>query len=528
LQDVFEKSMASQSSRKKSVARQVQLLKFGWNPRHALAFEELKTADANCVKLAYPRDDMIQCVFTDANEDCASGMVTQIPEEDEKKPVRLQRHEPLGFVGHRFNRCEKNWSVTEKEGFAIKDTMQKLDYLLQMKRPFRLFCDHKNLIQIFSLTNVSKPTAQKLQRWALFIQRFRYTIEHISGEDNVWADLMTRWGASPDDTTVTHTAVRRVRAIAVTADDRVRPLQNPGFVWPTIEEINTAQQKWLTCVEERKRNRDNLVVTDNGKVTIPEEADDLRRRLCIIAHAGGNSGHLGYQATAQKLAQFFHWKNCVEDVKAICSSCLHCLPTRGGMRVPRPLGAQVHGSRPNEVIHMDWIYIWPMKKNGIHEYQWNLILRDDLSGLIKITPAKQPDTSVTVEALMEWRAQFGTPQLLVSDMASYFVSTTMKEFARRCNMQQHITTAYGHYNNGSIEVIIKIYLALIRALLSELRWEKEFWPWLNRNVEHTINHRGQSRLNGHSPITVMTGLPPDNPLEEILEDQEDRNFLKTA
>ena len=56
---------------------------------------------------------------------------------------------------------------------------------------------------------------------------------------------------------------------------------------------------------------------------------------------------------------------------------------------------------------------------------------------------------------------------------------------------------------------------LIRALLSELRWEKEYWPWLNRNVEHTINHRGQSRLNGHAPITVMTGLQPDNPIEEI-------------
>jgi hypothetical protein len=84
-------------------------------------------------------------------------------------------------------------------------------------------------------------------------------------------------------------------------------------------------------------------------------------------------------------------------------------------------------------------------------------------------------------------------------------------------MRQHITTAYGHYNNGTIEVINKIYLALIRALLSELRWEKELWPWLNRNVEHTINHRRQSRLNGHAPVTVMTGRQPDNPLDEIFK-----------
>jgi len=528
LQDVFEKCMKDQPSRNKSVARQVKLSRFGWNPGHALAFEELKTAVARCVKLAYPREDMIQCVFTDANETCTSGMVTQIPFEDEDKPAHLQRHEPLGFVGHRFNRCEMNWTVAEKEGFAIKDTVQKLDYLLQMKRPFKLFSDHKNLIQIFSPRNVSKPTAQKLQRWALFMQRFRYTIEHIMGEDNVWADLMTRWGANPDSMTDAQILVRRVSPVKIPADARVRPLQNPEFVWPNIEEINKTQKQFLVTVKTLKRNEDNLAITDSGKVIIPEEAEDLRRRLCIIAHAGGNSGHLGYQATAQKLAQFFYWKNSVEDAKAVCSSCLHCLPTRGGARVPRPLGTQVHGSRPNEVVHMDWIYIWPMKKNGIHEYQWNLIIRDDLSGMIKMTPAKQPETSVTVEALMEWRAQFGTPEILVSDMASYFVSMMMNEFASRCNMRQHITTAYGHYNNGSIEVINKIYLALIRALLSELRWDKEYWPWLNRNVEHTINHRGQSRLNGYAPITVMTGLLPDNPLEEIFRRPGSAEFFRNC
>src|SRR5947208_4109449 len=104
------------------------------------------------------------------------------------------------------------------------------------------------------------------------------------------------------------------------------------------------------------------------------------------------------------------------------------------------------------------------------------MLRDDLSGLVRITPARVPDTEVTMEALMEWRAIFGCPKILVSDMASYFVSETMRKFALRCNMKQHVTVAYGHYSNGSIEVINKIYLQLMRALLSELRWDKQYWP----------------------------------------------------
>eukprot|EP00474_Spongospora_subterranea_P008179 CRZ08637.1 hypothetical protein [Spongospora subterranea] len=100
-------------------------------------------------------------------------------------------------------------------------------------------------------------------------------------------------------------------------------------------------------------------------------------------------------------------------------------------------------------------------------------------------------------------------------MASYFMSDVMKEYSRKCKIRRHSTVAYGHYNNGSIEVINKNYLLLIRALLSELRWDKDMWPYLNHNIEHTINHREQTRLNGHAPVTVMSGMNADNPLSEV-------------
>jgi hypothetical protein len=346
------------------------------------------------------------------------------------------------------------------------------------------------------------------------MQRFRYEIEHIKGEENLWADMMTRWGAAVEPKRPEVHVVRRVTA-AIPDYVRVRPLQVADFVWPTTEEIKERQRKLAFNEENMIINEDGLITNKKEKILIPIEDTELKMRLCVIAHSGGNSGHLGYKATLKKLTEFFHWQNCVDDVRRLCKACLHCLPTRGGMREPRPFGTAIHAKRPNEVLHMDWIYICPARKNGKHQYEWNLILRDDLSGLVKITPGKVPDTEVTMEALMEWRALFGCPKILVSDMASYFVSATMKMFAQRCNMRQHITVAYGHYSNGSIEVINKIYLQLMRALLSELRWDKQFWPWLNANVEHTMNHRPQDRLNGLAPITVMTGLPAGNPLEEI-------------
>jgi hypothetical protein len=58
----------------------------------------------------------------------------------------------------------------------------------------------------------------------------------------------------------------------------------------------------------------------------------------------------------------------------------------------------------------------------------------------------------------------------------------------------------------------------MRALISELRWNKEDWPWLVKLVEHTLNHRPQARLGGLAPYTVWTGKTPDNPLDLVFYD----------
>ena len=195
LQELFESAMKGQIRRTKSVARKLLLDKFGWNAEHELAIRKLKSALVENVRMAFPNDEMIQCVFFDASYEFCSGMVTQIPVEDESKPISEQRHQPLGFVGHKFKGSELNWAIVNKEAFAIKDTLHKLSYLLHMKRPFKLFTDHRNLISMFNPTKCNQPSADRLLRWGIQLREFNYVIRHISGEVNCWADILSRWGA---------------------------------------------------------------------------------------------------------------------------------------------------------------------------------------------------------------------------------------------------------------------------------------------------------------------------------------------
>ncbi|OWZ13085.1 hypothetical protein PHMEG_00013655 [Phytophthora megakarya] len=66
--------------------------------------------------------------------------------------------------------------------------------------------------------------ADKLQRWAMVLTVYRYVIEHISGENNVWADILSRWKT----TEPVKTPVSRLNVLACFSVDESRfPMARP-------------------------------------------------------------------------------------------------------------------------------------------------------------------------------------------------------------------------------------------------------------------------------------------------------------
>jgi hypothetical protein len=56
-----------------------------------------------------------------------------------------------------------------------------------------------------------------------------------------------------------------------------------------------------------------------------------------------------------------------KDVKVVVQNCLHCVATIPGDRVPLPLGTQLTATKPNEILHFDFLYIG-MFRNGKYHY----------------------------------------------------------------------------------------------------------------------------------------------------------------
>lgn len=126
----------------------------------------------------------------------------------------------------------------------------------------------------------------------MLLSSFNYTISRISGEDNVLADLLTRWGAPP---------VSEIRTSAILEVPVLSEL-DPDFKWPSLKDVKLAQQEAIKADDTSapKGSRDGVFVTTSGAVWIPESASLLHVRLLIVGHCG-HVRHREKDATAEAI-----------------------------------------------------------------------------------------------------------------------------------------------------------------------------------------------------------------------------------
>ncbi|KAF0742575.1 hypothetical protein Ae201684P_008386 [Aphanomyces euteiches] len=440
---------AAGSSKKKALAR-VALSLVGWSQDHAACFEDAKSALANVVPLSHPRSDLEVCVFTDASDKFWGAVATQIPSEDLSLPLEDQRHKPLAFLSGTFTGASQCWPIVEKEAYAVVESCKRLDYLVVRPGGFRLFTDHRNLAYMFnprgSNSGMAKYQADKLQRWALVMSTFPYTIECLPGDTNVWGDLLSRWGSAQSSRTIA----------------RVRKLLQNDFEWPTAKSILEAHKLAIerggsTPPSVAWSNEDSFHIDDQGRIWVPDDAVDLQQRLCVIAHQGA-AGHRRVAATVKSVSDKFWWATLAQDVETFVKACLHCMQVDGDV-VPRPLGSALHAEKPNELIHFDWLSM-PMSTSGLKHV---LVIKDDMSGFVHLFPAESADATSTATALMGWFTLCGCVETWVADDGSHFKNEVVEKIRKIVGAHHHITTAYSLSANGTVEVVNRLILRAVRA-----------------------------------------------------------------
>ena len=232
------------TKRTKRAVGKIILSDAGWNEEHVLAFNSLKQALANSVTLAHPDNTKQFCLLTDASDKFWAGILTQICRTEVDKIIENQPQEPLAFLSGSFTGSQANWSTAEKEACAIIFCLKKLDYLLLRPEGFLLFTDHSNLVFIFNPdqggVHMSRNAINKVRRWCMTLTSFHYTIAHIPGLHNYWADLLSRWG-NANATVADSQDEERHMQIARLFTASAAPQLDPEFKWPSHTELKQIQ-----------------------------------------------------------------------------------------------------------------------------------------------------------------------------------------------------------------------------------------------------------------------------------------------
>ena len=347
------------------------------------------------------------------------------------------------------------------------------------------------------------PTRLKLGRWALSLQSYNYTIEHIDGTRNLWADAISRWGLPAP--------ALRTTAVMAVVQRPLHPFEDSDFVFPTEEAVVLSQNNTAIDISQRNdlSHSSEGIVLHRGKLWVPEDQDEIFMRLCIVAHCG-TMGHRGSRSTARRLGKYVSCRKFLTKVQNFCNACLLCLQTKGGHRIPRPLGRTLQAESVNQFLHIDYFYVG----DSTEHLKYVLLLKDGLSHFVELVATANADSETVVETLRAWQSRYGTVACLVSDRGSHFVNSVVQDLRSRMKSQQHLVTAYCPWANRA-ERPNKDMMAAFRVILAEYKIGMENWPEALPIVQSVLNSTPVDSLAGLSPMEVFLGREPKTPLTTI-------------
>ena len=151
---------------------------FVWTPACHKAFEELKSRLVSAPILAYPNQEDLFILDTDASDTAIGAVLSQSQEG----------HEWVILYGSKaLSREERNYCVTRKELLAVVHFVEAYRYYLY-GRPFLVRTDHAPLKWMLR----QKEPKDQLARWNQRMAPFKFTIEHRPGPKHGNADGMSR------------------------------------------------------------------------------------------------------------------------------------------------------------------------------------------------------------------------------------------------------------------------------------------------------------------------------------------------
>ena len=391
---------------------------------------------------------------------------TTIHQENEGKAVTT--HHPVTYVSGLFRGFQLNWAALTKEAYAIYMSVKKLSFYLT-DAEITLRSDHLPL-KHFLLKNMLNS---KVNNWAVELETFNITFEHISGVKNTLADTLSRIvKVDPDIQSepeqegyeFRYSCFEELPPVEVFAveekvmkDVSLRPDKEIGI--PEFEctlpvpkrKLHHLQLKDEMC---QKRARQIHVGTDSSKSyyinkdgilwKLLKDNDEIFQTTVlpkilidpVLQLAHNSAGHNGFQQVYLSIRRLYYWNNMKKDILRHCKQCAVCEK----FKIEQIKFKKLHFSMPNqlmEFICMDLIGEFHPPTSRGHRY--TLTVMDMLTGFVFCAPLQTKRAKEIVQKYLDTvYYRFNGSRKILSDNGTEFKNKVFEDVAKKLGCEVRV------------------------------------------------------------------------------------------
>ena len=404
---------------------------WSWESSQQVAFSKAKELLTSASVLVHYEPDRELVLACDASEYGVGAVLSHHFEEGFDRPI--------AFASRTLAPAERKYSQLDKEALAIVFGVDKFHQYLY-GRHFTILSDHKPLQYLFAVDRpIPQMVSPRVQRWALTLSAFDYTISFRAGKLQGNADALSRLPLqhSPEEVPTPGDMILLLEALDLSeAPISAAAINKLTRKDPVLSRVRSVVQHgtWDSLCSDSvfqpyKLRRLELSVQDGcvlwgSRVVVPQVAREAVIKILHEAHPG--------ISRMKSLARGIVWwpgiDKDLEEKVAACEACQvnHKSPT------PVLLHPWEFPSRPWSRVHVDFA--------GPFLGKQFIILVDASTKWLEVGIVASPSSQQAVKFLRSVFSTHGLPDILVSDNGSAFSSSEFEEFVKR-NGFRHIRVA---------------------------------------------------------------------------------------
>ena len=474
-------------------------VKWVWSESCDKAFKELKRQLIEAPLLHYPDFAKPFVVYCDASDRGVGVVLAQADNNGMEKVI--------AYASKAFTKSEINWTVTEKEAFALVWGLTHFHAYLYGNHVV-VYSDHRALQWLRKMKNPSG----KLARWILRLEEYSFEVIHKPGNLIPHVDALSRtpvvnaifvngfW--SRDEFVVAQNEDSDIACIKKWVEIGQKPVTLQKDVSSTVKTLFTIFDKLLLVDELLCREWIDAEGEERRQVVVPDVL-----KLEVLQKVQETVGHMGIKKTFSAIQERFHWPRFYRDVETFVNGCEVCLKNKEVLRPRWPLKPIQVTPIPFYMIGMD--IVGPLKITSRNN-TCILTVIDYFTKFGEAVSLPDQHSETICRALEEIFSRHGMPTILLTDQDTNMESHVVDAVCKMFGLEKRHTTAYHPQCDGLVEKFNGTIKTLLRIRMDRDR--KSEWDE-HLNFALLASRTAKNESTGLSPFQLLYGRPPRLPMD---------------